>query len=101
MMGQDHAHSERDRLARLGEGYGLLVLLDPLWSKTGPRGPNYREFLGGGANAASDLAFLKERFDAIHWHNEWQATPDPGSPYRLWLNELERSADLQPAAAAT
>ena len=84
---------------------GLEILpcdrLDPLWSKTGPRGPYHRGFFRDGDNAASDLAFLKERFDAIHWHNRWQATPDPGSPYRLWLNELERAAGLQPAAAAT
>ncbi len=79
------------------EQCGLEIIpcdrLDPLWSKTGPRGPRYRDFFRSSEHAAADLAFLKDRFDAIHWHNQWQAMPDPGSPYSLWLNELQNAAE--------
>lgn len=42
------------------------------------------------------FAFLKDRFDAIHWHNKWNTIPETGSPYDLWLREL--SGDLDAAA---
>lgn len=78
------------------EECGLEIIpcdrLDPLWSKTGPRGPHYDDFFKHGGHAAADLAFLKDRFDAIHWHNRWRSTPDPGSPYVLWLDELQNAA---------
>lgn len=83
---------------------GLDILpcdrLDPLWSQGGPRGPKYRTFLKSGGDAAADLAFLQDRFDAIHWHNQWMTSPDSGSPYDLWLRELESDAGSLPARAA-
>jgi len=71
---------------------GLEVLscdrLDPLWSEIGPHGPRYRGFFNRSESSAEELAFLRHHFDAIHWHNKWGHTPDPGSPYDLWLREL-------------
>ena len=95
-----------DRLVREGAGRswilvddrnctdcGLDVLpcdrLDPLWSPHGPHGPAYDGFFERSQDAAAELAFLKQHYDAIHWHNKWKETPEPGSPYALWLNELE------------
>ncbi len=71
---------------------GLDILpcdrLDPRWSPHGPYGPDYGDFFKCSPSSAAELAFLKEHYDAIHWHNKWQETPDPGSPYALWLSEL-------------
>ena len=71
---------------------GLEVLpcdrLDPLWSEIGPHGPRYRGFFERSESSAEELTFLKDHFDAVHWHNKWNRPPDPGSPYDLWLREL-------------
>jgi hypothetical protein len=61
--------------------------LDLQWSRVGPNGPQYDAFFDWGATSAADLAFLKDRFDAVHWHNKWRRVPDPGRPYDLWLRE--------------
>jgi hypothetical protein len=79
---------------------GLDILpcdrLDPRWSPIGPNGPQYAAFFERDETSAADLAFLKDRFDAIHWHNKWNTIPETGSPYDLWLREL--SGDLDAAA---
>jgi hypothetical protein len=65
------------------DAVGLEVLpcdrLDPQWSKIGPNGPGYRRFFNGGDSAEQDLAFLREHFDGIHWHNKWKEVPEAGS----------------------
>jgi len=74
------------------DAFGLEILpcdrLDPFWSRNGPNGARYRGFFTYSETSATELAFLKAHFDAIHWHNKWQIRPDPGSPYDLWIREL-------------
>jgi hypothetical protein len=83
---------------------GLDVLpcdrLDPRWSPIGPNGPHYAAFLRRSATSAADLVFLKDKFDAIHWHNQWDKVPEAGSPYDLWMRELSDDRDAVADAEA-
>jgi len=72
---------------------GLEILpcdrLDPLWSEAKLHGRNFDRFFVRTDTSHEELAALKDRFDAIHWHNRWQETPERGSPCDLWLSEVE------------
>jgi hypothetical protein len=62
--------------------------LDPLWSETNPSEPNFDEFFRCDHDSAERLRALQSEFDAVHWHNRWKETAEPGSPYDLWVREL-------------
>jgi hypothetical protein len=64
--------------------------LDPRWSATNPMGAGF--FFARNENSEETLRVLKTEFDAIHWHNQWKAIPDPGSSYHLWLSEVDRGS---------
>jgi hypothetical protein len=81
---------------------GLEILpcdrLDPAWSKSNRQ--KVDEFFTRRHDSDETFRELQREFDAIHWHNRWQVTPEPGSPYDLWLRELT-SSPLHQANAET
>lgn len=83
---------------------GLDILpckrFDPRWSPGGQIGSNYSGFLSRTEASAAELAFLRDRFDTVHWHNKWNMAPEPGSPYDLWRRELEQTMLARPAQQA-
>ena len=71
--------------------YGVTVLpvdqFDPPWSQTSVSSGSSELFM---SNSELNQAFVDEiraRSLSVHWHNQWQRAPEPGSPYKVFLKE--------------
>lgn len=73
--------------------YGLEIIdcafIDPAWSPNSVIYQNSSLFFENGPHVDNFLNEVSERCIGVHWHNQWNRTPEIGSPYERLLRKFQ------------
>jgi hypothetical protein len=60
---------------------------DPGWSVSSVSHGDAQLFFKRSASTAKFLTEVKDKFLAVHWHNQWEVTPENGSAFQILLDQ--------------
>jgi hypothetical protein len=78
----------RERVADFGLKIINCSKIDPAWSPDSVIYQNTSMFFENGNHVEAFLAEIDEKCIGVHWHNQWQKTPEVGSPYERLLSKF-------------
>jgi hypothetical protein len=78
----------RERVADFGLNIIDCSKIDPAWSPDSVIYQNSSMFFENGSHVDAFLVEINEKCVGVHWHNQWQKTPEVGSPYERLLSKF-------------
>jgi hypothetical protein len=68
--------------------------IDPAWSPDSVIYQNSSKFFENGIHVDAFLVEINEKCIGVHWHNQWQKTPEMGSPYERLLSKFKSDLSI-------